>query len=169
MNFLRRLFNPGPEPREALRPLWFATVVAAREPRWYADLGVADTVEGRFDMITMILALAVLRLEREPDQVDNTARLTELFIEDMDAQLRQSGVGDLVVGKHIGKLMATLGGRLGALRESLPQGAPAVAAVVARNVSLVDGADALPVAEALIVFRERLATRSLDQLMAGEL
>jgi cytochrome b pre-mRNA-processing protein 3 len=50
------------------------------------------------------------------------ALLTELFVEDMDGQLRESGVGDVVVGKHIGKLMAVLGGRLGALRAALAAG-----------------------------------------------
>ena len=169
MSFLDRLFVRSPEPREALRPLWHATVVAARDPLWYRDLGVADTVEGRFDMITLALALVMLRLEREPDQGDAAVRLTELFVEDMDAQLRQSGVGDLVVGKHVGKLMATLGGRLGALRKAMPLGESAVAPVVERNVSLLDGAEAAPLANALIKLHAAWAQIPLDALLAGRL
>ena len=45
------------------------------------------------------------------------ADLTDRFIADMDGSLRQDGVGDQVVGKHIGRMMAALGGRLGAYRE----------------------------------------------------
>ena len=45
-----------------------------------------------------------------------SALLTEWFVEEMDGQLREQGVGDVVVGKHVGRLMATLGGRIGALR-----------------------------------------------------
>jgi cytochrome b pre-mRNA-processing protein 3 len=169
MSFIDRLFGRTPDAREALRPLWHATVVAAREPLWYRELGVADTVEGRFDMITLALALVMLRLEREPDQGDAAARLTELFVEDMDAQLRQSGVGDLVVGKHVGKLMATLGGRLGALREALPLGESAVAPVVQRNVSLIEGAEAGPLASALIKLHAAWGAIPIEAVLAGRL
>ena len=100
MSFLDRLFVRSPEPREALRPLWHATVVAARDPLWYRELGVADTVEGRFDMITLALALVMLRLEREPDQGDAAVRLTELFVEDMDAQLRVHVVDEQLGQPH---------------------------------------------------------------------
>ena len=169
MSFLDRLFVRSPEPREALRPLWHATVVAARDPLWYRELGVADTVEGRFDMITLALALVLLRLEREPGQGDATVLLTELFVEDMDAQLRQSGVGDLVVGKHVGKLMATLGGRLGSLREALPLGESAVAPIIERNVSLLDGASAEPLAAALIKLHAAWSRIPLEAMLAGKL
>jgi len=169
MSFLDRLFRPGPDPRDALRPLWHATVVAARDPLWYRELGVADTIEGRFDMITLTLALVLLRLEREPGQAEASARLIELFVEDMDAQLRQSGVGDLVVGKHMGKLMATLGGRLGALREALPAGETAVAEVVARNVSLVEAGDPAPLAAALLKLHASWSRTPIAALMAGRL
>lgn len=169
MNLLRRLFHPGPDPRDRLQPLWFACVVEAREPRWYRDLGVADTVEGRFDMITLVLALVQLRLEPEGDQAENNVRLTELFIEDMDAQLRQSGVGDLVVGKHVGKLMATLGGRVGALRSALPVGASAVAEVIERNVSLIEGASPQPLADAVLALHAELGRNAAERLLQGHL
>jgi len=169
MSLLDRLLRRTPDPREALRPLWHATVVAARDPLWYRELGVADSVEGRFDMITLTLALVLLRLEREPAQADAAARLTELFVEDMDAQLRQSGVGDLVVGKHMGKLMATLGGRLGALREALPLGAERLTAVVERNVSLVAGAQPEPLAEALSRLHASWSRMPVEAVLAGRL
>jgi cytochrome b pre-mRNA-processing protein 3 len=168
MKLLDRLFRPAPDPREPLRPLWQAMVAAARQPRWYRDLGVLDSVEGRFDMITLVLAAVLLRLEREPES-EVGVRLTELFIDDMDAQLRQSGVGDLVVGKHVGKLMAALGGRLGALREALPAGTAAVAEMVQRNVSLREGASPEPLASALVALDAALAGTSRERLLAGEL
>jgi len=168
MNFLRRLLNPGPDPRETLRPLWFAAVIEARDPRWYRDLAVADSVEGRFDIITIVLAFILLRLERD-GAAEESVRLTELFVEDMDAQLRQSGVGDLVVGKHVGKLMATLGGRLGALREALPVGENAVAEVVERNVSLLDGAPAGPLAHEIVRLHGQLERVGRERLLLGHL
>lgn len=140
MNLLARLFRSPPDPREALRPLWRRVVEISREPGWYAECGVADTVAGRFDMITAVLALVLLRLEREDDGAPQSALLAELFVEDMDGQLRESGVGDIVVGKHVGKLMASLGGRLGAYRAALA-GEGALEEAVRRNVTLLEGAD----------------------------
>ena len=167
MKLLDRLFRPAPAmpPRLAL---WHAIVSEARDRRWYRDFGVADTVEGRFDMITLVLAVVLLRIEREGDGASSVA-LTELFIEDMDSQLRQSGVGDLMVGKHVGKLMATLGGRIGALREALPLGGAVLAEAVARNVTLVEGADAAPLADELLRLHAAVERVPLDALLAGSL
>ena len=116
MSFLSRLFGTSSDPREELRPLWHQIVACSRQRHWYAADGVDDSVSGRFDMITAILVLVLLRMEQEPGLKERTALLTELFVEDMDGQLREAGVGDLMVGKHIGKLVSTLGGRLGAIR-----------------------------------------------------
>ena len=167
MKLLDRLFRPSPAmpPRLAL---WHAIVSEARDKRWYRDFAVADTVEGRFDMITLVLAVVLLRIEREGDGASSVA-LTELFIEDMDSQLRQSGVGDLMVGKHVGKLMATLGGRIGALREALPLGGTVLAEAVARNVTLVEGADAAPLADELLRLHAAVERVPLDALLAGSL
>ena len=168
MTLLDRLFRPAPDPRDALRPLWQAVVATAREPAWYRECGVADTVEGRFDMITLVLAVVLLRLEQAGDGAA-AARLTEWFVEDMDAQLRQSGVGDLVVGKHVGKLMATLGGRLGALREALPEGGAALADVIARNVTLVEGVGPQALANAIAALDSRVEALPVETLLAGRL
>jgi uncharacterized metal-binding protein YceD (DUF177 family) len=122
MSMLARLFRSksaaGTDTREALRPLWHRIVELARDPVLFRDDGVADTVPGRFDTITVILSVVLLRFERDRVMAREAALLTELFVEDMDGQLRESGVGDVIVGKKIGKLVSVLGGRLGALREA---------------------------------------------------
>jgi cytochrome b pre-mRNA-processing protein 3 len=168
MTLLDRLFRPSPDPRDALRPLWDAVIAAAREPAWYAEAGVADSVEGRFDMVVLVLAAVLLRLERGGEGLAG-ARLTEWFVEDMDGQLRQSGVGDLVVGKHVGKLMATLGGRIGALREALPAGGAALAQAIERNTTLVPAAGPEAVAERIARLHARLEAMPMPELLAGRL
>ena len=155
MKLLNRLLRPAPAAPPARTALWHAIVGEARDKRWYRDLGVADSVEGRFDMVTLVLAVVLLRIEREGDGASSVA-LTELFIDDMDAQLRQSGVGDLMVGKRVGKLMATLGGRIGALRQTLPLGGAALAEAVGRNASLVEGATPGPLGEELRRFHAQI-------------
>jgi cytochrome b pre-mRNA-processing protein 3 len=167
MSFLSRLFGLGLDPREALRPLWFRSVEISRESEWYAHCGVADTVPGRFDMITAVVALVILRLEKELALTRETVYLTELFVEDMDGQLRESGVGDLMVGKHIGKLMSVLGGRLGAYREALASGGSGMTDAVSRNVTLTEGADPAVLAGRLEALARQLAAMPTEQLLAG--
>ena len=122
------LFAPRTDPRDAVRPLYAAVVAAARAPHWYRDGGVADSVDGRFEMIAALLALTIKRLEDLPGQQATMALLTEIFVEDMDAQLRQEGIGDVVVGKHVGKMMGALGGRIAAYGAGLSvEGDPAPA------------------------------------------
>lgn len=169
MSLLSRLLNPRADEHAEVRPLWHRVVELAREPRWYREGGVADTVAGRFDAVTLVLALVLLRMEREPGLVGPSARLTELFVTDMDGQLRESGVGDLVVGKKIGRLMSVLGGRLGAYREGLAGDDATLAAAAARNVTLVEGADPAWVAAAMRRLAAQLAALDGAALLAGEI
>lgn len=138
MSLISRLLRPTADPREALRPLWHDIVGTSRERDWYAHCGVADSIDGRFDMIALVLALVLLRMESSPDLAPKTALLTELFVADMDRQLRETGVGDLMVGKRMGKIMSALGGRIGALREAMIESDATLAAILARNVTLAD-------------------------------
>ncbi len=169
MSLLARLLGQTRDDRDAARPLWHRVVEIAREKEWYADCGVADTVAGRFDMITLVLSIVLVRMERDPGLIPASVWLTELFVEDMDGQLRESGVGDLVVGKHVGKLMSTLGGRLGAYRDGLEAGETEFAAALARNMTLTEGADALPLARRARAFAAGLALAPADRVMAAEI
>ena len=169
MSLLARLLKPQPDPRGALRPLWHRVVELSREPALYRDDGVADTVAGRFDMITAVLAVVLLRLERD-GLADETALLTELFVADMDAQLRETGVGDVVVGKHMGKLMSALGGRIGALREALASDDEiALVAALERNVTMSGQAGTEALARRLRAFADKLAALDTNEVLAGRI
>lgn len=168
MSFLSRLFGTEADPREEIRPLWHAIVGEARRPRWYREGGVADTLEGRFDMITAVMALAILRMERSEALARDTAYLTELFVEDMDSQLRESGLGDPTIGKYVGKLVSAMGGRIGAFREALG-GERAMEDVIAKNMTLVEDADAAPLAAGLRDLAGRFAAIPDADFRAGRI
>ncbi len=169
MALLDRLLGPKTDETN-LRPLWHRVVEVAREPQWYVHGGIADTVAGRFDAITVVLGLVLLRLEASAAVRSQTARLTELFVSDMDGQLRQSGVGDVVMAKHMGKLMSALGGRIDAFRAALtePDDA-ALTAAVERNITMIEGADAAAVAKEMRAIAATLAATEDAALLAGEI
>lgn len=169
MSFLTRLLGRRTDDCAQVRPLWHRIVELARDKEWYAHCGIVDSVPGRFDAITLVMALVLLRMEREPGLIAPAARLTELFVDDMDGQLRQNGIGDLVVGKHMGRLMSVLGGRIGAYRDSLPQGETAVAQAVTRNVTLAEGADPALAARKAIALAAALAAVSGDDVLAARI
>lgn len=127
-----RLTTPADPP---LTALWQQITRAARQPHWYVDHQVDDSVDGRFDMLILISALVMLSLERR-GLVAETATLTERMAADLDGSLRDMGVGDMVVGKHMGRMMGGMGGRLSAYRAALSPGAPPddLAAALGRNV-----------------------------------
>ena len=129
---LRKLFRPGADPREARRPLWNAVVATARAPHWYAQGTVPDTLDGRFDMISLVMALVLHRIDEDPAQGLAGVQLTELFVNDMDGQMRQIGFGDMVVGKQVGRMMSALGGRLGVYRAA--DGSDELRAALVRNL-----------------------------------
>ena len=169
MSLLSRLFGSKTHDREPMRPLWHRVVEVAREKEWYAQCGIADTVAGRFDGITLVMAAVLLRMKREPALIEPSVRLTELFVDDMDGQLRNSGVGDLSVGKHIGKLMGVLGGRLGALREAIAQGESALAEFTQRNATLAEHGDSAKVAQRLMGLIARLDATCAEDLLAARI
>lgn len=138
--------------------LYNAAVRRAREEHWYREGAVPDTVDGRFDMIAAVLSMVLLRLETEETGAAPAAHLTERFVEDMDSQLRELGIGDITVGKHVGKMMSALGGRLGAYREGIAAGD--LAPALLRN--LYRGAAPAPAALDHVAGRLSALHRDLD-------
>lgn len=170
MSLFQRIFGDSGA-RAAWAPLYRALVARGRDPFWYREGGVPDTLDGRFDMVAAMVALALIRLEAEGEAGRAPiARLTEIFVEDMDGTLRQIGIGDYVVGKHVGRMMGALGGRLAAFRAA--RTADAWHEAVRRNIfheaPPSDAALAL-VAARLADFAAALDRTPLDALRAGAL
>jgi cytochrome b pre-mRNA-processing protein 3 len=170
LSLLSRILGGRPD-RARLEPLYARIVEIGRDPAWYRDGQVPDTLNGRFDMIAAVLALVLIRLEREDgaEARSATSLLTELFVDDMDGSLREIGIGDLVVGKHMGRIMGALGGRLGAFRPALTD-PEAMQAAVNRNIfhEAAPSPDAVRyVAERLGRFAAGLQASSAAELLAG--
>jgi cytochrome b pre-mRNA-processing protein 3 len=149
--------------------LFDALTAEARRPHWYVEAAVPDTLEGRFAVLATVLALTLVRLESEGDRGNRmSVTLTERFIEVMESEHRQLGVGDPTLGRTVRKLVGMLARRTDLWRAA---GEAQVNSYEATRESLykdnVD-ADALrQSASALDALRQRLAATSLDELQQG--
>jgi len=136
IRLFRRQFQPG-----TIHTLYGAIVAQARRPEFYAEFGIADTVEGRFEMIVLHLAVVLRRLAREPQGAALGHALLDAFGRDMDHNLREMDIGDLAVPKQIKRMMEAFYGRARSYERALAADDPAILAqALARNVFGCGGA-----------------------------
>lgn len=140
MRWLKALLGIAPPERPA-RGLYEAAIALARRPEWYIRGRTPDTVDGRFDVLALVLSLVLRRLDQLEAAGPLTRSLLECFIDDMDSSLREMGVGDLSVGKQVKAMVDGLNGRRLAYDAAL-DGADALADALRRN--LFRGADLPP-------------------------
>jgi len=116
--------------------LYGAAVAAARQPWFYAVLGVPDTLDGRFDLLSLFAFLLIERLRPEPMPGPALAQAVfDAMFSDMDVNLREMGVGDLSVGKKVKAMWNAFHGRSIAYAAALASGdEAALEAAIARNV-----------------------------------
>jgi cytochrome b pre-mRNA-processing protein 3 len=109
-----------------------ATLVArARAPIFFRELGVADTVDGRFDLIALHASLLLERLEAAGRRDLSQALIDKIFTS-FDEGLRDLGAGDIGIGKRIQKMADAFYGRMQAYAEARDEAALATA--IKRNV-----------------------------------
>lgn len=113
--------------------LLLAVTAASRRPEFYGPDKVPDTMEGRFELMTVHGVLAMLRLRAEPDLKPLAQAFTDQLFSLFDAGLREAGTGDTAVPKRMHKFAGEFYGRLDAYGASLAD-LPALEAALARNV-----------------------------------
>ena len=163
-----RLFRRDSEAESIASGLYGAVVAQARNPVLYGDFGVADTVTGRFEMVTLHLILVLDRLERQEDGDRALGqRIFDLYCADMDNSLRELGFGDLGVPKRMKKMAEAFYGRAAAYREALAAGdAEGLGTAIARNVIPAGGA-ASALAQYCLASATALALTPVAQLRSG--
>jgi len=171
---LNRLFQrKRPEAQAQALDLYDAIVAQARRPEFYTDLDVPDTIDGRFEMIAMHAFLVMHRLKTQGAAAEAVSQeLFDTLIADMDRSLREIGIGDLSVPKHIKKMAKGLYGRIVSYEKGLNDPNDAVMyAALDRNLygTVMEVPDDR--FEAMTGYMRRevaaLAAQPLDRLVAG--
>jgi cytochrome b pre-mRNA-processing protein 3 len=164
-----RLFRRPPRPA-SIASLYGMIVAQARAPAFYRDYGVPDTVSGRLEMVILHAVLLLLSLEGGGEAARALGQqLFDEFCRDMDASLREMGVGDLAVPRKMRELGEAFYGRQAAYRAALGDAdRRALAQALARNVFAGASADA---SERLAAYVREVASSlaAQDGIARGEL
>jgi len=153
--------------------LYGAAVKAARDPLYFTSLGVADTLDGRFDLVGLHAALLIRRLRILPAPGSALAQAVfDAMFADMDFNLRELGVGDVSIAKRVRAMWEAFHGRALAYETPLAaEDAPALAAALARNVwrGLAPAEAPARLAAAALRQDQHLSTFALPAFRAGEI
>lgn len=170
MRSIRAMLRPK---RDTGGPLYAVVVAEARRPAWYVEGGVADSLDGRFAVLASLTALTILRLEEGGEEaVRDSVALTECFIADMDAQMREIGFGDPSIGKQVRSMVGALASRVDRWRQARAGGIgwdEAVAFSIYRDALPAAESAATYAGETLRRFDEGLRGASDRDLMEGRI
>jgi cytochrome b pre-mRNA-processing protein 3 len=126
--------KPRMPPRGTIEAIYGMIVTQAREPLFYRDLGVPDTVNGRFDLLVLHLWMVLSRLKSIEGGNGLSQTLFDRFCDDMDANLREMGVGDLTVPKRMQAFGEAFYGRAAAYDLALTAGVEPLAQALCKNI-----------------------------------
>ena len=157
--------------------LYGTAVAAARDPWFFGPLAVPDTLDGRFDVVGLHVALLIRRLRQDPDKRGPAVAqaVFDAMFADMDINLREMGVSDLAVGKRVKRMWEAFHGRCLAYETALDaKDLAALATALDRNVWRAEAEVAPPPAGAEALARhiaaaaEALAALPFATLLRGE-
>jgi cytochrome b pre-mRNA-processing protein 3 len=159
--------------QDTISTLYGTIVAQARLPCFYREYGVADTVNGRFDLLVLHLATILDRLAEDPELRNIGQALFDRFCQDMDHNLREMGIGDLSVPKEMQRIGEAFYGRAQAYRSALAAHDEEVF-VEALTRNIYGGKSLAPTAPARLAAYIREAVRDVRaqqpaDLMAGRL
>jgi cytochrome b pre-mRNA-processing protein 3 len=127
--FMNLLLRPVASP--SIAELYRACVAQARQPVFYAEWHVPDTIDGRFDLLLLHVLLVILRVK---DHGEQTQQLFDLLFSDMDKNLREMGVSDIGIPHKMKPMLAAFYGRADSYEKALSAADDTLADALGRNV-----------------------------------
>lgn len=164
------LFRRTPE-QDSIHALYGAIVAHARSPAFYRDYRVPDTVPGRLEMILIHAFLFSRRTRAGTDELHRVGQAVfDRFCDDMDANLREMGVGDLAVPKHMRRIGEAFYGRATAYDAALAEtGDLALTQALIKNVLNGKPEQAQRLAAYMRAADEQLAQKSEADMTQGKI
>ncbi|KLN59365.1 hypothetical protein WH96_17855 [Kiloniella spongiae] len=168
----RKLFRRDNE-SDAVHDLYAGLIEQARQKEFYENHSVPDSLDGRFDMITLHMFLILHRLKTDKGTTEAfSQKLFDLMFYDMDLSLREMGVGDVGVGKRVKAMLQGFYGRVAAYEEALQQGEKSLEEALGRNLYGTTEADQASIQymrDYLVRQIEHLEEQDIVQIMSGKI
>ncbi len=158
------------ERRDRARALYFAAATQARQPAFYQEMGVPDTMDGRFEMTALhiFLLMNALKQDKDPRGEKMAQALFDRLFKVTDQAIREMGIGDLSVPRHMKRMMTAFNGRAYGYTLALRQG-KGMGDALRRNVYGTVGSVA-PHALAQLEFyvADAIAALNKEDILAGQ-
>lgn len=167
------IFGKSKPHEKAALDLYASAVRQARLPVFYEDHGVADTPDGRFDMVMLQVYFLLRRLKDGDEECQRLAQqVFDVMFADMDQNLREMGAGDIGVAHRVKDMAKAFYGRIAAYDEGLDADAPeTLEAALRRNMyrKIEPNSDTVSRMAAFVKAQsEAAAVWSFDELIAGQ-
>ncbi len=117
------------------RGVYARTLEHVRQPVFYTEYGVPDTFDGRFDLLLvhLFIVMEAVGFESERAEAFNQA-LFDVTFADMDQTLREMGIGDMGIPKHMRKMMKAFNGRMNVYHSAIGANNDAFVDALKRNL-----------------------------------
>lgn len=158
------------------RALYQAVITQARDPVYYTDMQVPDTLDGRYEMLCLVSAMVMIRLKDFGSAGDSLAQsLFDMIFKHAERSLREMGIGDMGIPRRMKKMMQGFNGRARALDKALasPKPQSELKAYLSRNL-YASNADAQPgvideMSRVCQSYAESLRKLSYETFLSGDL
>ncbi|TDQ80935.1 cytochrome b pre-mRNA-processing protein 3 [Dongia mobilis] len=171
-DLVARLLGGTSDTRKAADKLFLRLVGQARQPAFFRNMAVPDSIDGRFELLVLHLFLVFQRLKPEGARGGDLAQsLYDVAMQDLEASLRQLGAGDAGVGKRIRVMTEAMQGRILAYERALGGSQLDVEAALRRNLfgTSEPEIDALRRMAAYLRAGKELAdSQPLDRILRGD-
>jgi cytochrome b pre-mRNA-processing protein 3 len=167
-----RPFGQPPADQKVSHDIYGAVVAQSRQPVFYLDYGLADTVMGRFDLLCLHMFLFTNRLARENDPVASklSQAVFDAFSADIDRALREIGIGDTSVPKRKKRMIHGFYGQIEDFAAALDAGdTPTLALKVTERFSDADSAQAGRLARYMVAARDTLRAIPFSAIADGRI
>ena len=166
------IFSSNKTELDICQQIYYKCLLASRRPEFYTKFEVADTFDGRFDMLCLIISVYMHKLTREPEKTKEFSQiLFDVMFKDIDLTLREMGAGDLGVGKRVKIMSENFMGRLIKYSQSLEnKNASLLAKALARNLYRQNGIvnPDNEITTFVLTLNEEIKSLKMDYVMSEE-
>ena len=151
---------------------YYKCLQASRRPEFYTEFEVADTFDGRFDMLCLIISIFMQKLSQDTQRTKTFNQLLfDAMFKDIDLTLREMGAGDLGVGKRDKIMSESFIGRLTNYSKSIEnKDASLLADTLSRNLYRQDGkvTKDSSITKLVLKIHHKIKSLKMDHVMSDE-